>query len=254
MTVCAPTKPIDTKVIADHRLEHGDTLDFLSRLGPGSVDVLITDPPYSEHTQANIYGSVDVTKGQTVAERKIDLGFDFLQPELRRACAEHYWRIVRRWLLIFSDEEGTQPWRDDLRRVGFEIIRTGIWVKVSPRPQITGDRPAAGHEPFILAHRPEIKKRWNGGGRPAVYEYPAREPSERERLHPTQKPLGLLQALIRDYTDPGELVLDNFAGVASTGVAALREGRRFVGVEAMEEHHTNAQRRLRDVRHQPALF
>lgn len=51
------------------------------------------------------------------------------------------------------------------------------------------------------------------------------------RVHPTQKPVALLEYLIRTYTQPGDLVLDNTMGSGSTGVAALNCGRRFIGIE-----------------------
>jgi len=58
------------------------------------------------------------------------------------------------------------------------------------------------------------------------------------------KPLWLMQAIVRDYTRAGDLVCDPFVGSGTTAVAALSEGRRFIGAEAMPEHHTIATRRL----------
>ena len=60
--------------------------------------------------------------------------------------------------------------------------------------------------------------------------------SVNELLHPTQKPVDLLQYLIRTYTNLGERVLDCCAGVMSTCVACVREGRKFVGIELDEEY------------------
>jgi site-specific DNA-methyltransferase (adenine-specific) len=54
---------------------------------------------------------------------------------------------------------------------------------------------------------------------------------QRSNLHPTQKPVALIEYLVRTYTNEGDLVLDNCMGSGSTGVAALRAGRRFVGIE-----------------------
>jgi site-specific DNA-methyltransferase (adenine-specific) len=55
-------------------------------------------------------------------------------------------------------------------------------------------------------------------------------------LHPTQKPVALLAYLIRTYTNPGEIILDNTAGSFTTAVACIKEGRRFVGIEKEEEY------------------
>lgn len=66
-------------------------------------------------------------------------------------------------------------------------------------------------------------------------------------VHPFQKPLSLMERLIRIYTRPGELICDPYAGSGTTGVAALRLGRSFVGSELQAEHCKTARRRLKDV-------
>jgi site-specific DNA-methyltransferase (adenine-specific) len=63
-------------------------------------------------------------------------------------------------------------------------------------------------------------------------------------LHPTQKPLALLEYLIRTYTRPGELILDNCAGSGTTLLAAYNTGRRFVGIERDQKYYWRARRRL----------
>jgi site-specific DNA-methyltransferase (adenine-specific) len=69
-------------------------------------------------------------------------------------------------------------------------------------------------------------------------------------LHPTQKPVDLLQYLIRTYTNPGEIILDNTMGSGTTLVAAQREGRRAIGIDISEEYCAIAVDRLR----QPSFF
>lgn len=68
------------------------------------------------------------------------------------------------------------------------------------------------------------------------------------------KPLSLMEAILRDYTEPGDLVLDRFAGGGTTGVAAIRLGRRFHGYERKPEHFEIALKRLRAAREQRQLF
>ena len=65
-------------------------------------------------------------------------------------------------------------------------------------------------------------------------------------IHPTQKPVALMSYLIRTYTNPGELVLDNTMGSGTTGVAALNEGRSFVGMEIDEKYFLHAEERMRE--------
>ncbi|WP_341549962.1 site-specific DNA-methyltransferase [Lactobacillus jensenii] len=66
-------------------------------------------------------------------------------------------------------------------------------------------------------------------------------------IHPTQKPVDLLEYLIKTYTNPNEVVLDNTMGVGSTGVACVNTGRDFIGVEINEEYFKIAEERISNV-------
>lgn len=65
-----------------------------------------------------------------------------------------------------------------------------------------------------------------------------------KRLHPTQKPVDLLEYLVKTYTNPGETVLDNCMGAGSTGVACLNTGREFVGIELDPEYYQIVKERI----------
>lgn len=74
------------------------------------------------------------------------------------------------------------------------------------------------------------------------------------RYHPTQKPVALYAYLIRTYTNPGDTVMDFCMGSGTTGVAAIKEGRNFIGVELDAEYHAIAQKRIEDAAAQPMLL
>ena len=69
---------------------------------------------------------------------------------------------------------------------------------------------------------------------------------DKDKLHPTQKPVALLEYLIKTYTNEGEVVLDNCMGSGSTGVACINTNRDFIGYELNEEYFNIAQNRLRE--------
>jgi site-specific DNA-methyltransferase (adenine-specific) len=69
---------------------------------------------------------------------------------------------------------------------------------------------------------------------------------DRNKEHPTQKPVALMEYLIRTYTNPGDLVLDNCMGSGTTGVAAVNTGRRFIGIEKDTNYFDIADRRIRE--------
>jgi hypothetical protein len=204
---------------------HGDCRSLLPLLD--SVDHVITDPPYSEVVHRSCRGN----RGNSIVTR--DLGFVFLDPSLRRLCAAEFGRLVKRWSLVFTDVEGSHLWASDMASFALEYIRTMLWLRWSA-PQITGDRPCAGYESIVLSH-PNGRKRWNGGGKAGIYEVPGVRGSK-DRNHTTEKPESLMLDLVRDFTDPGDLILDPFAGSGTTGVAALRLGRRAILIEKDEAY------------------
>lgn len=216
-------------------LREGDAFEHMAHLPDASVDVLITDPPYSEHVHAHLKTNSD---GH---EHLIDCTFaSFDDAAIRESCAQ-FARLARRWVIVFSAVEQCHQWREGLLSSGLQYIRTMYYRRLRVTPQISGDRPAAACEVMTLAHRPG-RKRWNGGGKAGWYEC---DPENRKVTgHPTAKPLGLMLDLLADFTEPGELVLDPFAGTSTTGVAALRLGRRFLGFEKMPAYAALSRERL----------
>lgn len=236
-------------------LWHGDCRDVLPYVPTGTAQHVITDPPYSEH----VHGSARSQRMQSANDRggkfgadvrrNVNLGFDHLAPDLREFCAAEFARIATRWVLVFSDTESSHLWRDDLETAGLDYVRTGAWVKLGSTPQFSGDRPATGFEAVTIAH-PKGRKRWNGGGKHAVWTYPIVLDRGRNgaRLHTTQKPQELMHTLVAQFTDEGETILDPFAGSGTTLAAARMLGRKSIGVEQSERYcEVIAQRLAQDV-------
>lgn len=69
--------------------------------------------------------------------------------------------------------------------------------------------------------------------------------NSKERQHPTQKPVSLLEYLVKTYTNEGETVLDNCMGSGSTGVACMNTGRKFIGIEKNAEYYEISQKRIK---------
>lgn len=239
-------------------LHQGDCLELMAGLADKSVDHVITDPPYSEHVHScgrRGATNYDGDRGRAAISRNRDLGFAHLTAEDMQRLATQYARLSRRWVLVFSDTESAADWRKALESAGLEYIRTLFWHKVGGTPQFTGDRPAVALEAITLCH-PKGRKKWNGGGKQGFYSYPIVLNRGRagQRLHPTQKPLDLMQALVADFTDPGDLVLDSHAGSGTTGEACIALGRRFLGFELDPKHVATATQRLAGAVKQESLF
>jgi site-specific DNA-methyltransferase (adenine-specific) len=142
----------------------------------------------------------------------------------------------------------TVGWRTAFERAGQEYIRAQSWYPRGGAPQFTGDRPGRGCE-LIATFHPKGRKKWNGGGHHGFYDFPIvlNRGKKTERLHTAQKPLELMRELVRRFSNPGEVVLDAFAGSGTTGHACLLEGRSFLGIEKQEKYVEVARARLSNV-------
>ncbi|MCC6480978.1 MAG: site-specific DNA-methyltransferase, partial [Sphingomonadaceae bacterium] len=212
----------------------GDCREIAPTLG--GVDVTITDPPYGDVTHRG------ARTGAMGGEVLINFA-SITDGQFRDDCA--MWvDITARWVVM------TCEWRHaaTLEASGLPLVRLGVWVKPNGAPQFTGDRPGTGWEAIAILHR-SGRKRWNGGGHHAVWDVP-----KISGEHPTQKPLPLVSKWVEDFSDEGETVFDPFMGSGTTGVAASRLGRRFVGVELDPAHFDTACRRIEAAQKQADLF
>ena len=221
----------------------------------GSVDHVITDPPYSPRVHSGVRSSnfdrsyENFSQAPCVTRRKVDLGFEHLCPDLRKLVAHEFGRLVRKWCLVFSDAESVHLWIADLEDSGLSHEVVGVWRRLNGAPRFHGQSPAPSWEAIEIAYR---KRGWNGGGKQAYWEHPVvnNHGGRSRRLHTAQKPLGLMTDLVRAFTEPNDLICDPFAGSASTGVACVREGRKFIGWERDPDIFAIAVQRLRAAREQ----
>ena len=241
---------------------HGDwrALD----LPPDSVDIVLTDPPYTEHVQANVRSCA--TNGP-VKVKQYDLRFDALKDY------EHvpaFLQIAKRWVLCFcaleqlGDYQRAAGGPRSASKTGCHV-RSGIWRKLQAAPQLSGDRPANSCEGWALLHRPGGKLAWNGKGQHAFHDG-TRGPGEvrhgcataneleeqaawprgagetppsfvehgrerAEKRHPAQKPSGLCAQLAAWFVNEGDVMLDPYAGSGALGWAALERGASIVLVD-----------------------
>lgn len=251
--------------MTSHIVHLGDCLDpvtGLASLPDKSVDHVICDPPYEKeaHTQqrrTKAYFRVGHDRKQSLSAAK-PVDFDAITEGERLEVAAQIGRVVRRWAIVFCQAEAVGAWRAALLAGGSTWKRACIWVKPNGQPQLTGDRPGMGYESIACAHAPG-RSQWNGGGKHGVYTFPTdtwmtEVNNGIRRVHPTQKPLVLMEALVRDFTDAGETILDPFAGSGTTGVACKRLGRSFIGWERDPKYHAIAVKRIENAREQLGLW
>lgn len=223
----------------------GDALAILAALPDASVDALITDPPYSSGGQYKTdrmastsakYSSAEVDRnddfsGDNRDQRSFLMWMNLWLGEARR--------IVKPGgvLLMFTDWRQL-PISTDAVQVGGWIWRGIVpWAKTIARPQV--GRFTASCEYVVWGSNGAMPLERGVPALPGFYTGNA--PQKRE--HQTQKPVDVMRELVKICPEGGT-VLDPFMGSGTTGVAAVLEGRRFVGVEMVDHYQQVAQRRI----------
>jgi len=224
-------------------LHHGDCLEVMAQLPDASVDMILCDLPY----------------GTTACKWDTVIPFEPLWAQYRR--------IAKRNAAIVLT--ASQPFTTALIASNMRDFRY-CWVwdkKIAGNPFLAKRQPMKRHEDVcvfsVAAHdyNPQMttgKMRTKGGGHSKLFDvaltssvndqyYPTSivEFSNAKRgVHPTQKPVALMEYLIRTYTQEGETVLDNCMGSGTTGVACANTGRQFIGIERDDKYFAIASERI----------
>lgn len=230
-------------------LHRGDALTVLHTLPTGSVDAVITDPPY------NSGGTTPASRtNQTARKKYVSSDAQHELPDFDGDTRDQRgylaWmtlvlgqclRISRRGapLLVFTDFRQLPVTSDALQAAGWTWRGIVPWHKPISRPAKGGFKRAC--EYVLWATNGPVDAARNPVYLPGLYS--ASQPRGSRRHHITQKPDELMSELIRICAPEGT-VLDPWAGSGSTGVAALRSGRSFVGVELSEAIAATASTRL----------
>ena len=213
----------------------------LPEVKPASIDLILTDPPYMPMpsrfgTDSEVERSPDANKIVGVFS---DADFEIF--------ALHAFRVLKpgRHLYCFTQEKVFHKARPSLERAGFVVRGTLVWVKKNytkgsfdSAREIHWDYPIQT-ELIIYAHKPNesgrVRQLRGSIHSNLLTEFP--NLSSNQMIHPTQKPVPLCAYLIERSSEPGELVLDPFAGIGTTLLAARDKGRDAIGYEIVEEFY-----------------
>jgi DNA modification methylase len=241
---------IEKQTIGDATLYLGDCRDvFISPDLEGiEADLLVSDPPYrltsggkSKHKTSMRGGSFDPENYNNDGEIvTCNISWD----DVMIACALCLKADADAY--VFANDKNLSKAFNASAEAGFSTHNVLIWDKVTPVP----NRWYMKNVEFILYL-------WKGKAKtindPSAKQL-IRVPHKDETSHPTEKPVSLLEHYIRNSSQPGETVIDPFAGTGSTGVAALRAGRKFIGVEIEPEWFDVSCKRLERATEQQGLF
>ena len=227
-------------------LKNESCFDFLPKIESNSVDLVLIDPPYEVSRDTNFINTE--IKGDDTDRFRIstdfgewDHGFTGLDIVIKEA-----YRILKPGgtLICFYDLWKITTLKEYFDNANFKQVRFIEWLKTNPVPinskinYLTNSREIA--VVGVKKGKPTFHSEYDKG----VYEYPICH--DKGRFHPTQKPLALMEDLILKHSNEGDLVVDCFAGSATTAVAAHNTGRNFVGCEIDPEYYEKSVKRLED--------
>jgi site-specific DNA-methyltransferase (adenine-specific) len=210
---------------------------------------VITDPPFEKEAHTPIRR----TQKSIRTGESDSLTFAAIDEETRLLVPRWAAQNVSGWMLAFCQVEAVSAWRDAMEAAGLKYKRGMAWVKPDSSPQFNGQGPAQGYECIASAWCGAGPSRWNAGGKRGVYTHNTNGPG-RHGVHPTEKPVSLMSEIVADFTDVDGLVLDPFMGSGTTGVACVKLGRRFVGIELDPVYFDVACQRIEIATRQTDLF
>jgi len=243
------------------RIVVGDCVAEMSKLEAASVDLVFADPPYNLQLKGELKrpdeSHVDAVNNDWDKFSSFSAYDDFTRAWLL-ACR----RVMKPTATIWVIGSYHNIFRVGaiMQDLGFWILNDIVWRKSNPMPNFRGRRFTNAHETMIWAARDESTKyTFNYEALKAANEdvqarsdwlIPLCTGEERlkdgkgKKVHPTQKPEGLLARVLLSSSKPGDLVLDPFNGTGTTGAVAKRLGRSYVGFERDKTYAAAAEKRI----------
>ncbi|MGD9966459.1 MAG: site-specific DNA-methyltransferase [Hyphomonadaceae bacterium] len=247
------------------RIIEGDCVEEMRKLADGSIDLVFADPPYfmqlggalTRPDQSNVDGVDD----------EWDKFADFAAYD----AFTHAWLAEARRVLkpngaiwVIGSYHNVFRLGAALQDLGYWILNDIVWRKTNPMPNFKGTRFTNAHETLIWAarskdakytfHYDALKMLNDELQMRSDWTLPICTGQERlknrdgRKLHSTQKPEALLHRVVLATTRPGEVILDPFFGTGTTGAAAKRLGRHYIGIERDAEYAEAARTRLKKIK------
>ena len=227
----------------NYTVVNGDCLDYLGQIPDNSIDLILTDPPYNiaQYSTGNINLpgrsalNNDLAEWDLITIDPFDLLPDFkriIKPDGNIFVFTSY-NLIGKWHEAFDSE--------------FDTFQFFIWHKTNPAPKIFKNGFLNSCE--MIACMWNKGHKWNFSDQRNMhnfFESPICMKPERLSApkHPSQKPVRLLEHIVSIASNENDVVLDPFMGVGSTGVAALRNKRRFIGIEIEKSYFDAAEMRI----------
>ncbi len=246
-----------------YELHNGDCFEILKSFPENTFDMIFADPPYmlsGEGIACHNGKLVSINKGSWDKSRGIAEDFEFHKKWLE-LCKGLLKPNGTLW--VSGTYHSIYSCGYAMMLLNYHILNDIAWFKPNASPNLSCKYFTASHESLIWARKDKKAKHYfnykamKDGFFPkdfikkpnsqmrTVWAIPTTAPCEKlYGKHPTQKPLALLERIITASTQEGDLILDPFMGSGTTGVAAVKLGRKFVGIDVNPQYIDLAEKRI----------
>lgn len=242
---------IDVEKLDKYLLINGDCLKAIKTIPDNSIDLILTDPPYNiaQYSTGNIKFNWRSEINNDLAEWDLktldpnDLINEFkrvLKPTGNIFIFRSY-NIIGEYHKVFDPE--------------FDTFQFMVWHKTNPVPNFRKSSFLNSCELIVACW--DKGHTWNFTKQSEMHNFfecgicmgnERVKDDNGKNLHPTQKPIKLLKKIVSIASNKNDVVLDCFSGVASTGVASLELGRKYIGIEIDEQYYRKSEERLKDIK------
>lgn len=216
-----------------------DAISKMQEMKSESVDLVVTDPPYKTVTGGDSDGKNSIRpKGMLRGNRKL-----FKHQRLKISeWMEGIFKVLKEGshCYIFTNSLNMEEMLSESREAGFKLHNILIWKKNNMTPS---QYYMKNCEYILLLRKGKAKYINNIGSSHTVHEF---NNITRKKLHPTEKPINLLEFYISNSSEENDIVFDPFMGSGSTALACLNTNRNYIGFELDEEYYNVANERIKD--------
>ena len=218
--------------MSEIKLLQGDCLELMKCIPDGSVDMILTDPPYGMNYQSN--------------RRKITPQFEKIQGDIDindwlSGFVEESYRVMKEntAIYMFASWHNIDIFKQEFEKK-FKLKNIIVWNKNNHGSGDLKGAYAPKYELILYGHKGRSTFRCKRLS--DVQEY--KKVNGNDMLHPTQKPIDMLEIFIKNNSDEGNIILDPFMGSGTTGVACKNLNRNFIGMELDEDYFNIAKERI----------
>ena len=236
-----PIHPKKQKTMEYNIIHNRNCMEMSSVIEDNSIDCIITDPPYGISYQSARRTDKALWKPKIANDETPYI--EWIKPVFEKLRAGGRLICFYRWDV--QDE-----FLSEIEQAGFTVKSQIVWDKVIHGMGDLKGEFAPQHELMIYATKGRYEFQ---GNRPkTIYRTQRVRPDA--LVHPNEKPVNLIQAIIRDITSKDEVILDLFSGSGSTSIAANIEGRKYIAFELDKGYVDVANKRIKNYSTEPSLF